>query len=202
MAPTLIIDNPHAANFNIGWFYSFNNRKYPFINVLAMIGIKLALLHKNLPPHMKRHFLFISFTCLVLFFNLTSFSPDTYSSLVTDVLTHTNKFRKSKRLAVLIINDELSAIAQKHSADMARGRVGFGHGGFSKRNKMAKKAIHPLNRFAENVAYGATSGKQVVTGWKNSTPHRRNMLGRYKYIGIGIAKDRRGRIYYTQLFAG
>ena len=84
---------------------------------------------------------------------------------------------------------------------MARGKVGFGHRGFSKRNNMAKKVIHPLNGFAENVAYGATSGKQVVTQWKNSPPHRRNMMGPYKYIGIGIAKDRRGRIYYTQLFA-
>jgi len=151
---------------------------------------------------MKRNFLFIPLTCLILFFNLSSFSPDTNSSLVTDVLTHTNKFRKSKGLPVLIISDELSAIAQKHSADMARGRVGFGHGGFSKRNKMAAKVIHPLNGFAENVAYGSTTGKQVVTQWKNSPPHRRNILGHYKYIGIGIAKDRRGRIYYTQLFAG
>lgn len=151
---------------------------------------------------MKRNFLFISLTCLVLFFNLTSFSPDTNSRLATDVLTHTNKFRKSKRLPVLIISDELSVIAQKHSADMASGRVGFGHAGFSKRNKMAAKVIHPLNGFAENVAWGATSGKEVVTQWKNSPPHRRNMLGHYKYIGIGIAKDRRGRIYYTQLFAG
>jgi len=150
---------------------------------------------------MKRNFLFISLSCLVLFFNLTSFSPDTNSSLVTDVLTHTNKFRKSKRLPVLIISDELSVIAQKHSADMASGRVRFGHAGFSKRNKMAAKVIHPLNGFAENVAWGATSGKEVVTQWKNSPPHRRNMLGHYKYIGIGIAKDRRGRIYYTQLFA-
>ena len=150
---------------------------------------------------MKRNFLLVSITCLFLFFSLDAFSYDTNSSLVKDVLTQTNKFRKSKRLPVLVINDELNAIAQKHSADMARGRVGFGHAGFSKRNNMARKVIHPLNGFAENVAYGATTGKEVVTQWKNSPPHRRNMMGRYVYIGIGIAKDRRGRIYYTQVFA-
>ncbi|MEP7374110.1 MAG: CAP domain-containing protein [Chitinophagaceae bacterium] len=151
---------------------------------------------------MKARFLLSSFTCFTLFISLTSFSPHTHSNIVDDVLSQTNQFRKSNRLPALTINTELNAIAQKHSADMANGRVGFGHGGFSKRNQMARNAIQSLNRFAENVAYGATSGKEVVTDWKNSPGHRRNMLGRYKYIGIGIARDRRGRIYYTQVFAG
>lgn len=150
---------------------------------------------------MKRT-LFTTLTCLAFFVSLISFSPLTDANLVDDVLSQTNKFRRSKGLPALIIREELNAIAQKHSADMARGRVGFGHGGFSKRNNQAKKVIRPLTKFAENVAYGATSAKEVVTGWKNSPGHRRNMLGAYKYIGIGIAKDRRGRIFYTQVFAG
>jgi len=153
---------------------------------------------------MKRIYLYlvVSLSSFILLASLTSFSPDRDASLIDDVLSQTNKFRKSKRLPALIINQELNAIAQKHSVNMASGRVGFGHGGFSKRNSMAKKAIRSLSSFAENVAYGATSGKAVVAGWKNSPGHRRNLLGRYKYIGIGTAKDRRGRIYYTQLFAG
>jgi uncharacterized protein YkwD len=151
---------------------------------------------------MKQTYLATSLSFLILLASLTSFSPDRDSNLIDDVLSQTNKFRRSKGLPALMINEELNAIAQKHSANMAGGKVGFGHGGFSKRNSMASKVIQPLNNFAENVAYGATSGKEVVTMWKNSSGHRRNMLGRYKYIGIGTAKDRYGRIYYTQLFAG
>ncbi len=151
---------------------------------------------------MKRVYLVASFSLLILITSLSSFSPDKETSLIDDVLSQTNKFRRSKGLPALILKQELNAIAQKHSANMASGKVGFGHGGFSKRNSLAAKAIRPLNKFAENVAYGAASGKEVVTMWKNSSGHRRNMLGRYKYIGIGTAKDRRGRIYYTQLFAG
>ena len=151
---------------------------------------------------MKRTFLFTTLTCLAIFISLISFSPVTDTNLVDDVLGQTNKFRRTKGLPALIIREELNAIAQKHSADMARGRVGFGHGGFAKRDAMAKKKISSIHSFAENVAYGPTTGKQVVTMWKNSSGHRRNMLGRYKYIGIGIAKDRRGRIFYTQVFAG
>ena len=151
---------------------------------------------------MKRTFLFTTLTCITLFFSLISFSPLTETNLVDDVLSQTNKFRRSKGLPALIINEDLNAIAQKHSINMARKRVGFGHGGFSQRESQARKRIKPLYSFAENVAYGPTTGKQVVTMWKNSPGHRRNMLGRYKYIGIGIAKDRRGRIFYTQVFAG
>ena len=151
---------------------------------------------------MKARFLLSGFTCFALFIRLTSFSPYIHSNIVGDVLSQTNKFRKSKGLPALIVNTELNAIAQKHSADMASGWVGFGHAGFSKRNDMAIRAIKSVGRFAENVAYGAISGQEVVTDWKNSAGHRRNMLGPYKYIGIGIAKDRRGRIYYTQVFAG
>ena len=87
---------------------------------------------------MKRSWLLIPLTCLTLFVSLISFSPDNNAGIVQDVLSQTNQFRKSKGLPGLIMRNELNAIAQKHSSDMARGRVGFGHGGFAKRNKACK----------------------------------------------------------------
>ena len=150
---------------------------------------------------MKPNKLLIALTSLCLFIGLVSFAPGN-ASLIQDVLTHTNKFRQSKGLAALTMRQELNAIAQKHSADMASGRAGFGHGGFNKRYALAKNKVKPMRSFAENVAHGATSGVQVVSMWKSSSGHRRNMLGKFKYIGIGIAKDKRGRIFYTQVFAG
>ncbi|MGZ8550583.1 MAG: CAP domain-containing protein [Chitinophagaceae bacterium] len=150
---------------------------------------------------MKRTFLLTVLACVAIFTSLISFSLVTDTHLVNDVLSQTNKFRRSKGLPALVLNEDLNALAQKHSANMAKGRVRFGHGGFSQREAQAKRKINPLHSFAENVAYGPTTGKQVVIVWKNSSGHRRNMLGQYKYIGIGIAKDRRGHIYYTQVFA-
>lgn len=38
--------------------------------------------------------------------------------------------------------------------------------------------------------------------WKSSPGHRRNILSPYRYIGVGIDKDKYGRIFYTQVFAG
>lgn len=151
---------------------------------------------------MKRSLLLIYLTCLTIFVTLISFSPVINTGIVQDVLSQTNQFRKSKGLPGLIMRNELNKIAQKHSSDMASGRVKFGHGGFEKRNALATRNVKPINSFAENVAYGAATGNDVVTMWKNSSGHRRNMLGRYKYIGIGVAKDKRGRIFYTQVFAG
>ena len=150
---------------------------------------------------MQQTFLFIKLTTLIFLFNIHSFAPVPSGSVVQDVLSETNQFRRSKGLGELILNSELNSIAQQHSADMANGRVGFGHSGFEKRNALAKRKIS-IRSFGENVAYGATSGKDVVEMWKNSSGHRKNLLGHYKYLGIGIAKDTRGRIFYTQVFAG
>ena len=64
-----------------------------------------------------------------------------------------------------------------------------------------KKTIKPCDGYiGENVAYGASNGKDAVNNWKNSSVHRENMLGDYKYIGIGTASNKKGVIYYTQIF--
>ena len=134
---------------------------------------------------MKPSRLFIPLACLTIFVTLIAFTLLKNDSLTDDVLNQTNQFRKSKGLTELVMRDDLNEIAQKHSANMARGRVGFGHSGFDKRNAMAIRHIKSMSSFAENVAYGAKNAREVLTMWKNSSGHRRNMLGRYKYIGIG-----------------
>ena len=120
--------------------------------------------------------------------------------LTEDVLKHTNQFRKSKGLPALDMKKELNAIARSHSEDMASGRRSFGHSGYTQRESKVKKIIQPYKGMAENVAYGASDGKGAVEIWKNSSGHRKNMLGDYKYIGIGTARNKRGVIYYTQIF--
>jgi len=144
----------------------------------------------------RRFPLLFSISLLLL---LTSSVP-TKDVLTGDVLKYTNQFRKSRGLAALEMRNDLNEIARKHSEAMASGRRSFGHGGYSQREAQVKKLIQPFYVMGENVAYGSLSGKEVVSLWKTSTGHRRNMLGNYKYIGIGAARDRRGLIYYTQIF--
>ncbi|MEO5563486.1 MAG: CAP domain-containing protein [Chitinophagaceae bacterium] len=149
---------------------------------------------------MKTKFLLTSLACLVLFVSLVSFLPSSNDSLVDNVLTYTNKFRKSRGLPALEMRGDLNTIAQKHTKNMATGKTRFGHDGFDNREAQARKLLTGSSHFAENVAYGSTTGKDVVEGWKKSSGHRRNLLGSYKYIGIGVATNRKGIIYYTQIF--
>ena len=139
---------------------------------------------------------------IVLLSSQTICGQQITSSFSKNIVKETNQFRQSKGLPALIPTNEFNGIAQKHSSDMARKRVAFGHAGFKERSQKAKKLLNGrMSGFAENVAYGAKTSTEVVKGWENSPGHRRNMLGAYKYIGIGIAADKNGRLYYTQIFA-
>jgi len=141
------------------------------------------------------HFNF-SFACF-LFFAAAIVLND---GLNDEVLKYTNQFRKSKRLSALEMREDLNTIARKHSENMAKGRCGFGHAGYSQRELQVQKIIKVEYGMAENVAYGASTAKEVVSMWKGSPGHRKNMLGNYKYIGIGTARDKRGATYYTEIF--
>ena len=150
---------------------------------------------------LKTNFRWVTFIFLII--SLFSFTPEKPSSIgpVEDVLKYTNQFRKSKGLKTLEMRDDLNAIARKHSEDMASGRCAFGHDGYDLRVSKIKKTIKPCDGYVgENVAYGASNGKEAVDIWKNSSAHRKNMLGDYKYIGIGTASNKKGDIYYTQIF--
>ena len=145
---------------------------------------------------------FLRFTLIfsiISFFSFIVEKPLT-TGLAEDVLKYTNQFRKSKRLKALEMREDLNAIARSHSEDMARGRCSFGHDGYNVRVSKIKKMIKGCDGYVgENVAYGANTGKEAFDIWKNSSGHRKNMLGDYKYIGIGTARNKKGVIYYTQI---
>jgi uncharacterized protein YkwD len=51
---------------------------------------------------------------------------------------------------------------------------------------------------AENVAYGQTSAKEVLSGWMTSKGHRRNMLDpAFGHFGLASAEDGQGRKYWA-----
>jgi uncharacterized protein YkwD len=121
------------------------------------------------------------------------------NNLADDVLKYTNEFRRSKGKTALKMRTDLNDIARSHSEDMASGLRSFGHGGFNQRAKKIQKIYNTYN-IAENVIYGASNAKEAVMIWKKSSGHRQNMLGNYKYIGVGTTRNKRGVIYYTQIF--
>jgi uncharacterized protein YkwD len=119
----------------------------------------------------------------------------------SDILIYVNEDRKQHGLAALRLNDVESDIAAKHSRDMASGKVPFGHSGFNERAKAIGKALGSIRTVGENVASGPMNARQVVDGWLNSPGHKRNIEGDFTLTGIGYAPDKKGNIFFTQIFS-
>ncbi|MDX1837480.1 CAP domain-containing protein [Legionella taurinensis] len=116
------------------------------------------------------------------------------------VLDEVNKYRQSKGLKPLVMNKFMSHEAAIHSQDMASKRMAFGHIDFNKRIKRIYDAIQLCRSGSENVAYFKVGPREVVRRWLTSPGHRRNIEGNFNMTGVGIAHDKRGYIYYTQIF--
>lgn len=120
--------------------------------------------------------------------------------MASRILQLVNGYRSDQGRNMLQMSASLNALAQRHSDNMAAGRVAFGHGGFDARMNKAMRSIRGAYGFSENVAYGDIGAREVVNMWINSRGHRKNMLGNYQLTGIGVARGRRGQLYFTQVF--
>jgi uncharacterized protein YkwD len=119
-----------------------------------------------------------------------------------DILFHVNDYRKKKGLPALEMNPVISEQAAKHSSNMASKRTPFSHDGFEDRVKVITGKLGTIRSSAENVAYGDLSAEEVVAGWIKSAGHRKNIEGaKYTITGIGVARDKEGTIFFTQIFA-
>jgi len=119
-----------------------------------------------------------------------------------EVIRLVNIERSKKGLSPLKANWQVSRIARYKSKDMADLNY------FSHYSKTYGSPFDMLESFGikfsaagENIAAGQTSPSQVVTAWMNSPGHRSNILSpSYTQIGVGLAKNRAGKCYWTQMF--
>lgn len=116
------------------------------------------------------------------------------------VLDYINQYRQQKRLMKLKMDPRIVREAQQHSQDMATHKVPFGHKEFMTRVQRLRKSINQSAAAAENVAYNYKNAEDVVKNWLKSPGHKRNIDGNYDLTGVGIAKDQKGKIYFTQIF--
>jgi uncharacterized protein YkwD len=117
-----------------------------------------------------------------------------------DVLKYVNMHRQKLGLNPLKANDVESSVASRHSYNMATGKLPFGHKDLQKRMNLISKQIGYISATGENVASGQMNAREVVDGWLKSPGHRRNIEGDFTLTGIGVAKDKKGVIYFTQIF--
>lgn len=123
-----------------------------------------------------------------------------YSNMAGEILHYVNDYRAKLGLAALTMIDVISKEAEGHSRNMATDKVPFSHDGFDDRAERIRRQIKPVNAWAENVAFGAETAKEVVDMWLHSPGHRKNIEGSYNLTGIGVAKSADGSLYFTQIF--
>ncbi len=116
------------------------------------------------------------------------------------ILVYVNEYRVKHGLKPLKMNNLMSVEAAKHSRNMASHTIPFGHKYFDKRIHRLFAEIKHCSGGAENVAYNYKDAKDVVRNWLTSPGHRRNIVGNYNLTGIGLARDKRGKLYFTQIF--
>ena len=124
--------------------------------------------------------------------------------LVKEVVTLVNQERAKQGLAPLKENLELSNVAKLKSEDMANKNY-FSHTSptYGSPFDMMKKFGITYNAAGENIAMGQQTAASVMTGWMNSPGHKANILSaNFTEIGVGVAKNADGTIYWTQQFIG
>lgn len=132
-------------------------------------------------------------------------AKDDGSELTADekqILELTNEARAKEKLPPLKVNPQLTKIARLHSANMAKkGEMKHVLDG----KNPAQRALDGGYNYAtigENIA--TSNGvpiKDIMEGWMSSKVHRDNILQpRFEEIGIAIARNDKGDLYYTQLF--
>lgn len=122
------------------------------------------------------------------------------SNVLQQVLDLVNQERRRAGLPALRFQSQLAGAAQAHSNDMARNRF-MGHRGSDGSSPFDRIRRYGYNFRAagENVAAGHNSAQAVMSGWMNSSGHRKNILNpNFRDIGIGYARS--DRPYWTQTF--
>lgn len=153
---------------------------------------------KKIPP-----FLFSLIAFMSLPNTYAASKPDTKKSetaIQNAILVHINEYRKNHRLPPLTMDNHIINEARQHSLDMATHRMPFGHKNFTKRITNLRKQIKNAGAGAENVAYNYKDARTVVQQWVRSSGHRRNIVGNYNLTGIGVVRDKHGKLYFTQIF--
>jgi uncharacterized protein YkwD len=120
------------------------------------------------------------------------------------VLELANEARKAKKIPPFKVHPLLMKLAREHSANMARQRKADHVLDGKNPDQRMKESGYPNLGGGENIYYGVVgSGNPEAAHkwWMNSKIHRENILEpNFTEIGIGLARDSKGIVYYTQVF--
>ena len=172
----------------------------------------------------KQDFLKLFWFLIFIVTPYKSIAQGNLESMRQMIFEKTNELRVLAGHSILKPLDSLMELAQYHSENMVKHHFysHTDHEGLNPIERAEKKGLNPWvkkdGRFygiAENIAKtpwfenvrgcGDTQSESsltdcMVTGWKNSEPHYKNIIGDYTYLGVGLFFDSSGIVYGTQNF--
>ena len=117
-----------------------------------------------------------------------------------------NEERRARGQQPLVWDAELTALARRHSENMARQNF-FSHtdrDGLDTADRAAVGGVCGWRAIAENIAYNQGFDDPVgfaVELCLQSSKHRENILRTsFTHAGIGVSRAADGRVYFTQVF--
>jgi uncharacterized protein YkwD len=103
-----------------------------------------------------------------------------------------NNQRDRKGLRQLKWDEQIGYVARRHARAMAKqGRVEHDY-------RVGRRVTRWL-ALAQNTGSGK-SCMEIVRAFWWSSGHRANILGRWRYVGVGVGRARHGRVYVQQIF--
>ena len=121
-----------------------------------------------------------------------------------EVFNLMNAERTKNGLQALKVDEEVQRVSRIKAQDMVDNNY-FSHTSptYGSPFDMMKKFGISYRTAGENIAKGQRTPQEVMNAWMNSSGHRANILNaNFTKLGVGIAKDSNGRLYWTQMFIG
>jgi uncharacterized protein YkwD len=123
-------------------------------------------------------------------------APDP-AELVAVLIEEQNRIRAEDSLGPLKENPQLKAAAEGQARDMAaRSKMSHTGSDGSTPKERIERAGYRNRSIAENVAGGQPTALEVLAGWMQSPPHRKNILGAFTEVGAACSSDSEGRLYW------
>ena len=131
---------------------------------------------------------------------------DTRWSLIErEAVAEINCRRQAVQCPPLILNQQLTVAADRHSKDMAAGNF-LSHTGSDKstaEQRIVAAGYYPSRKIGENLAVGYPTAEMVVQAWYDSPGHKANMLDcafRDTGISLEINNATQWKYFWTNTF--
>lgn len=136
---------------------------------------------------------------LILLWSVTA--QASLTPLEKEIVALTNQARQKAGLQPLKINLTLVGAARAQCTNMiAANQLSHAVNGKTLPVRI-KNWGYAYKHIGENIAFGDKSATRIMKLWMKSKGHRQNILNKnFNEIGVGVATDRHGRVYYTQVF--